>query len=71
MLGARYGLNQSGTGWTQCGLTPKLESLTPDGESHTLTLILGNENLVEGDALKNFFFCSFEFEDGIFEFALI
>ena len=58
MLRAWYGLNQSGTGWTKCGLTPEWGSLTPEWGSLTpewasyiLTNILGHEMIVEGDAL--------------------
>ena len=63
---AWYGLNQSGTGWTKCGLTPEWGSLTPKWGSYILAHILGDEIIiVEGDAL----IFLFEVEDGTLEFA--
>ena len=62
---AWYGLNQSGTGWTKCGLTPEWGSLTPEWGSYILAHILGDEIIVEGDALTFLF----EVEDGTFELA--
>ena len=50
-MGAWYGLNQSGTGWTKFGLTPEWGSLTSEWEGYILPHILGDEMIVEGDAL--------------------
>ena len=48
---AWYGLNQSGTGWTKCGLPSEWGSLTPEWGGYILAHLLGHEIIVEGDAL--------------------
>ena len=60
-----YGLNQSGTGWTKCGLTPEWGSLSPNWGSYILAHILGDEIIVYGDALTFLF----EVEDDTFDFV--
>ena len=51
---AWYGLNQSRTSWTKCGLSPEWGGLTPEWGSYILAHILGDEIIVEGDALTFF-----------------
>ena len=56
---AWYGLNQSGTGWTKCGLTPEWGSSTPESlqwRSYIFAYILSDEIIVEGDSLTFFLF---------------
>ena len=56
MLRAWHGQNQSGTGWTKCGLTPEWGSLTPEWGSYILAHILGHEIIAdEGDSLAFLF----------------
>ena len=55
-------LNQSGTGWTKYGLTREWGGLTAAWRRYILDHILGDEKIVEGDALP----LLFEVEDGAF-----
>ena len=40
VLRAWYELNQSGTGWTKCGLTPEWGSVTPEWGSYIIDYIV-------------------------------
>ena len=55
VLRAWHALNQSGSRWTKCGLTPECGSLTPERGSYMLAHFSGHDVIAEGDALILFF----------------